>query len=66
MIYSFDVTVSTHDLLKQGVVARRWAGSPNDWHRVVVEAPNRIEAGLIVHAMLHAQGHYPTGIYDRI
>ena len=39
--FSFDATVSTHDLLKAGVTEARLPGSPHRHHRVVVEADTR-------------------------
>jgi hypothetical protein len=56
LIYSFDVTMSTHDLLKAGVVAARLPGSPNRHHRIVVAAESRNEAALIAAQMATWQG----------
>lgn len=50
-IYSFDVTVSTHDLLKAGVVAARLPGSSERHHRIVVAAESRNEAALLAAQM---------------
>lgn len=63
--YSFDVTVSTHDLLRAGVVAARLPGCPEDHHRVVVAAGSRNEAALIAAQMASCHG-VCTGVYDRI
>lgn len=64
-VYSFDVTVSSHDLLRQGVTEARLYGSQHTHHRIVVAAESRDEAALIAchmagcHAMV-------TGLYDRV
>jgi hypothetical protein len=65
LIYSFDVTISTHDLLKAGVTEARLWGSPEHHHRVVVDAPTRNEAALTAAQMVSCHGIY-TGVYDRI
>jgi hypothetical protein len=65
MIYSFDVTVSTHDLLKAGVVTARLPGSPERHHRIVVAADTRNEAALIAAQMTSWWG-VCTGVYDRV
>ena len=65
-VYSFDVTVSTHDDLKRGVAALHVLGAQHPWHRIVVAADNHSEAFHTAFAMLYVQGWYPTGIYDRI
>lgn len=76
-VFSFDVTVSTNDLLKQGItearlgdaIKRMYAGdslgADHTHHRVVVEAPDRDTAALIACQMAgcHAM---TTGCYDRI
>jgi hypothetical protein len=63
--YSFDVTVSTHDLLKGGVVAARIVGSQDRHHRIVIAAESRNEAALLAAQMASCHG-VCTGIYDRI
>lgn len=63
--FSFDATVSTHDLLKVGVTEARLPGSPRHHHRVVVEAESRDEAALIAAQMVSCVG-ICTGLYDRI
>lgn len=50
-VFSFDVTVSTHDLLKAGVTEARIPGSRHRHHRVVVEAEDRDTAALIAAQM---------------
>lgn len=64
MVYSFDVTVSTHDNLKRGVIAMGLP--PYDHHRVVVAADSHTEAFNVAFAMLYVRGYYVTGIYDRV
>lgn len=64
-VFSFDVTVSTHDDLKRGVIAKRLYGSPNNHHRIVVAAETRNAAALDASAMALQHG-YLTGLYDRI
>lgn len=60
MIWSFDVAFSTHDLLRAGVTEA-------DWHRVVVEAPDRDEAALLACQMVACSTRsMPTALYDRI
>lgn len=66
MIWSFDATVSTHDLLKAGVTEARIPGSQHRHHRVVVEAENRDTAALIAAQMASAGQWLCTGLYDRI
>lgn len=65
-VYSFDVTVSTHDDLKRGVTELKVKGSQHRWHRIVVWADDGGEAFHTAFAMLYVQGWYVTGIYDRI
>lgn len=64
-VYSFDVEVSTHDLLKQGVTAGRLYGSPRTWHRIVVEACDEQEGALIA-AQMAACHAMPTATYLRV
>lgn len=64
-VYSFDVTVSTHDLLRAGVTAGRLRGSQERHHRIVVAAGTRNEAALIA-AQMASQHGTCTGVYDRI
>lgn len=65
MIFSFDVSVSDHDLLKRGVLAGRLHGSPNTWHRIVVEAHNEAEAALLAAQMAGCHA-IPTEVVLRI
>lgn len=53
MIFEFDVAVSTHDLLKEGVVRRHWT-------RVAVSASGYQEARLIALQMAACGGWMPT------
>jgi hypothetical protein len=64
-VFSFDVIVSTHDLLRRGIVAGRLHGSLNHHHRIVVIADDRNEAALIACQMASCHAMC-TGIYDRI
>lgn len=65
--FSFDATVSTHDLLKAGVTEARLPGSPHRHHRVVVEAEDRDTAALLAAQMVTVTTHaICTGLYDRI
>lgn len=45
--YSFDIETTTHDLLKEGIVAGRFFGAQQNWQRVVVEADSIQEGSLI-------------------
>lgn len=63
-VHSFDVTMSTHDNLKRGIIAMGLP--PYDHHRIVVVAENHTEAFEIAFAMAHVRGYYVTGVYDRI
>lgn len=65
MIFSFDATVSSHDLLKAGVVEARLPGSPHHHHRVVVDAEDRDTAALLACQMVACTA-ICTGLYDRI
>jgi hypothetical protein len=61
MIFSFDVTVSTHNLLKAGVTEARIYGSPYNHHRIVVAAPDRDTAALVAAQMAGGHGHADQG-----
>jgi hypothetical protein len=65
VIFSFDVEVSTHDLLKAGVTAMHVKGSQHTWHRIVVEAPDHYQAWRDVTAMASCHGMV-TRVLDRI
>lgn len=66
-VYSFDATVSSHDLLKRGVTEARLPGSPHRHHRILIEAETRDEAALAACQMAASiPGVVVTGIYDRI
>jgi hypothetical protein len=67
VIFSIDVTLSTHSLLRRGVTEGRIPGSRHHHHRVVVEAPDLTEA-LLTAAQMAATvfGHaMVTGTYWR-
>lgn len=49
-VFSFDVTVSTHGLLKQGVCEARMLNG-YDWHRIVIAADTVAEAFLLAGQM---------------
>ena len=66
-VWSFDVTVSSHVLLRQGVTEHRLFGAEAAHHRVVVSAETRDEAALIAAQMAACiPGAMVTGVYDRI
>lgn len=50
-----DVMLSTHDGLKEGVLAMAW-------HRTILEADNGLEAEQTAYLMGHCQGWYPTSV----
>ena len=54
--FSFDVTVSNHDLLKTGVLAMRLGGSQHAHHRIVTAATDETEASLLAAQMASAHG----------
>lgn len=56
--YEFDVAVSTHDLVKQGIIACRFI-------RVLVAADSYTEAELIATQMAGCHG-MPTAVFVRI
>ena len=67
MNYSFDVTVSSHDLLKRGIVEARLFGSPHHHHRVVIASSNDTDASLAAAQMAACiPGAIVTGTYLRI
>lgn len=70
MIFSLDVTVSSHELLKRrpvGITEARLPGSPHHHHRVVVEALDLTEAMLIAAQMASCiPGAICTGTYWRV
>lgn len=63
-VWAFDVTLSTHDDLKRGVIALGLP--PYDSHRVLVEAETHTEAFYVAFSMAYCQGWCVTGVYDRI
>ncbi len=50
--HSFDVTVSSHDDLKKGIVAKKVHGSQHAHHRVVISADYSPEEAQIVAAQM--------------
>ena len=65
MVFSVDVEVSSHDLLRAGVVAARVRGSQRTWHRVVVDAGTPEDAVLVAAQMAAATCGMPTATYLR-
>lgn len=65
-VHSFDVTVSTHDDLKDGVIAKKVHGSQHAHHRIVVAHDDPVTAQLIAAQMAHVTSGYVTGAYHRI
>lgn len=68
MIFSIDVTLSTHNLLRRGITEGRIPGSEHHHHRIVLDAPDPSEAMLTAAQMAHTVfGHaMVTGTYWRI
>jgi hypothetical protein len=67
VIFSIDVTVSSHDLLRRGITEARLPGSPHHHHRVVTDAPDLTEAMLTAAQMAACiPGVMVTGTYWRI
>ena len=64
-VFTFDATVSAHDLLKAGVTEAKMPGSQHRHHRVVVAAEDRDTAALIAAQMVSSFG-ICTGLYDRV
>jgi len=64
-IFSFDATISTHDLLKRGITAGRLPGSQHRHHRIVIAAENATDAALLAAQMASAHGMV-TGLFHRI
>lgn len=64
MIFSFDVTCSTFDLLKQGITEAHY-NSTNQHHRIVIEAATIEEAHLTASQWV-CQYSICTGVYLRI
>jgi len=63
---SYDVTVSSHDELREGITAARRHGSQHTHHRVVVSGDyGHTEASLIAAQMAAATSGMPTGVYPR-
>jgi hypothetical protein len=63
--YSFDVTYSTHDDLKNHVTEIRDIYAPAHHHRIVIAASSRTEAALLAAQMVCCYA-ICTGVYDRI
>jgi hypothetical protein len=67
LIFSLDVTVSSHELLWRGITEARLPGSSHHHHRVVIDAPDLVEAMLTAAQMAaHIPGVMVTGTYWRI
>lgn len=74
-VFSFDITVSSHDLLRRGVTEARipfsGAGPEGRFHRVFVEADSWHEAELVAIEMVwltvsrYNPGVMVTGSYPR-
>ncbi len=64
-VFSFDVEVSTHDALREGVLALKLYGAQHAFHRVVVAADTIDEAALIAAQMASCHGMC-TAVYPRI
>jgi hypothetical protein len=62
--FSFDVTVSTHDLLKLGITEARFVGAEANHHRIVVAAETVEEAALVAAQMASCK-YMCTGVYYR-
>ena len=58
IVFSFDVAISTHALIRLGILEPHYS-------RVLVTAPNRIEAALVACLMAGRHG-VVTALYDRI
>ena len=76
-VFSFDVEVSNHDLLKEGITAGRFFGAIHNWHRIVIAVTEEdcigykgyvrdpyLVASEIALSMAWCHG-YPTAIYYR-
>lgn len=67
MHFSFDVTVSSHDLLRRGVCEARLPASPHHHHRVVIAGDDPAEASLAAAQMAACiPGALVTGVYLRV
>lgn len=64
-VWSFDVTVSTHDLLRAGVTEARLPGSQEHHHRIVIAADSHAEASLLAAQMAGCHAMC-TGVFLRI
>jgi hypothetical protein len=53
--FSFDVSMSSHDLLREGVVARPVCCG-RDWHRIVVMDTDVVSAHLVAAQMAACHG----------
>lgn len=63
--FSFDVTVSSHDALREGKTALRLKQSQFAHHRIVVAAPTLTEAHLVAAQMASLHGMC-TGVHLRV
>ena len=71
--FAFDVTVSSHDLLKAGITEARlpamphWPPATEHHHRIVVDAADVVEAALTAAQWAgHIRGAICTGTYLRL
>lgn len=63
-LFSFDLTTSSHELLREGIVAGRFFGSEHNHQRVTIEADSWLEASELAILMGMCFG-YVTGCYYR-
>lgn len=61
-VFTVDVEVSSHDLLKRGILATRLHGSQRTWHRILVDADDERDAVLLA-AQIAACHGMPTATY---
>jgi len=65
-VFIFDVTVSTHDDLKLGIVALRLYGAQTAHHRITVEADSYADALASVGLLATRADRLVTGLYLRV
>lgn len=54
--FTVDVTVSTHDDVKDGVLAQKIKGGQFSWHRILVSADSDLDALLVASQMASLHG----------
>lgn len=64
-VFTFDVTMSSHDLLRRGITEVRLFGGDAHHHRIVIQAETVAEAYLLASQMASCHGMC-TGCYLRI